>query len=187
MMLLARSTAALTAFAVSLAAAPAYAAPRAEASPGPESEEATPMVLETPRLEFSDKGAGMDGKKMISIGVLLTAAGAASVIGSSFFVMSCPESLPLSPVDRAPIKCFQGPTTEVDTTKPAGENEVDVPSGAGYHTLPTMISLAAVGGVMLVSGITMIVLGSKKRKAMGLSAGPSFQRGGGGMMLTGRF
>lgn len=194
MMLLARSTAALTAFAVTFAAAPAYAAPRAEASPAPQVEEAAPQVeeaaplaLETPRLRFSDKGAGMDGKKMMSIGILLSAAGAASVIGSSFFVMSCPASLPLSPVSRSPIKCFQGPSTEIDTSKPAGENEVDVSSGAGYYTLPVMVTLAAVGGVMLATGVTMIVLGAKKRKAMGFSAAPSFQRGGGGMVLTGRF
>ncbi len=186
-MMLVRSTAALTAFAVTLAAAPAYAAPRTDASPGPQSEEAAPLALETPRLRFSDKGAGMDGKKMISIGILLSAAGAASAIGASFFVMSCPDSLPLSPVSRAPIKCFDGPSTETDPNKPAGENEVDVASGAGYYTLPVMVTLGALGGVLLASGVTMIVLGAKKRKAMGLSAGPSFQRGGGGLVLTGRF
>ena len=186
-MMLARSTAALTAFAVTLAAAPAHAAPRTDASPAPQAEEAAPLALETPRLQFSDKGAGMDGKKMLSIGILLSAAGAASVIGLTFFVMSCPDSVPLSPVNRAPIKCFQAPSTEIDSTKPAGQNEVDVASGAGYHTLPVMVTLAAVGGLMLASGVTMIVLGVKKKKSMGLSAAPSFQRGGGGMMLMGRF
>ena len=186
---LARSIAALTAISFTLAATPVHAAEgeRSATGPAPEATTSQELTLEAPTLQFADKGAGMDGKKMMSLGVLLAATGAASAIGASFFVMSCPESSPRTPVNGTEIKCFDAPTTETDPNKPVGQNTVDVPGGPGYETLPIMLTLASMGGVLLISGITMIALGMKKKKASGLAAGPSFNRGGAGLVLTGRF
>lgn len=180
-----RPIAALTALSFTLAATPALAADPVP-SEGSEPEGSTSaLTLETPSLQFSDKGQGMDAKKMISIGVLLTATGAASLIGSSLFVMSCPENNAVSPVDQREIKCFDKPGEEIDPVNP--ENPVEVPAGPGYYTLPAMIGLGVAGGVLLVTGATLIALGVKKKKARGLSAAPSFGPSGAGMVLTGRF
>lgn len=178
-------------------------APRAEAGSAESSAEqaerpAPSLQLEAPRLEYGDQGPARGrGDRLVDAGVALTVLGGVSLVGSTFWLMVCPSDPEQVTVgqgmfeDTYEIKCFdakskvQNRFLESQGVAPA-DAEVTLKAGAGNPVLPGLITMAAAGGVMLGTGIALLVVGAKRKK-QGMTAAPMFNGSTAGMMLSGKF
>lgn len=171
----------------------------AETAEGPGEQAGPQFALEAPTLQYGDQGPGRGrGGRMTDAGIALTVLGGVSLVGSTFFLMVCPSEAEVITVgqgefeDVYEIKCFDAKTTVTDRFRefnnPGGgkENEVTLKSGAGNPVLPGLITMAAAGGVMLGTGIALLVIGSKRKK-QGMAAAPMFNGSTAGMMVSGKF
>lgn len=174
--------------------APTDAVPEAELGPQP----APRLELEAPRLEYGDQGPNRGrGDRLVDAGVALTVLGGVSLVGSTFWLMVCPSDPEVVTVgqgefeDTYEIKCFDPKSKVVNRFRESQgasrqDATVTLKAGAGNPVLPGLITMAAAGGVMLGTGIALLVVGAKRKK-QNMSAAPMFNGSTAGMTLSGKF